>query len=120
MCFPEAPVFFFPLARPFPDSLKWLPYSSVCCGSFFFLAQHHHLLYTFAIIICIESSPVENMSLRQFQEIEELVVILGRNNKNQVPPPEKNVETIKDLYAALTQVQDVLQLMQGADGKMRK
>ncbi|XP_061102628.1 polycystin-1-like protein 2 [Conger conger] len=48
------------------------------------------------------------------KETGELVIILSRNTKNKVSPPEKEVETFSDLYAALSAVQEVLQHMPGA------
>ncbi|KAJ8339913.1 hypothetical protein SKAU_G00345460 [Synaphobranchus kaupii] len=47
------------------------------------------------------------------KDTEDLVTILSRNKKNNVPPLEKNLESFNDLCAALTSIQGVLQLMQG-------
>ncbi|KAJ8417780.1 hypothetical protein AAFF_G00226230 [Aldrovandia affinis] len=49
------------------------------------------------------------------QDTEELVTILSKNEKNNVPPLEKTLESFDDLCTALNSVQGLIKLIQGKD-----
>ncbi|KAI1889908.1 hypothetical protein AGOR_G00167760 [Albula goreensis] len=50
-----------------------------------------------------------------YKDMEELMTILSKNQKNKVAPLEKNLESFKDLCVALNSIQELIHLIQGED-----